>query len=114
METNDNYLEYIPVPKQELRVEITDGKVILYRENTGAVNRILQKCFRKPKVSTVPLDEMGSFVWQLMDGERNIMALASCIKGEFGMKAEPLYPRAAKYFRTLRSNGFIEYANERK
>ncbi len=55
---------------------------------------------------------MGNFIWPLMDGERDIMAIAALIKEEFGEKAEPLYNRAVQYFKTLVSYGFVEFKNQ--
>ena len=34
---------------------------------------------------------MGSFVWPLMDGEKDIVTLGTMVKAHFGEKAEPLY-----------------------
>ena len=73
------------------------------------MNRIAQKLFRKPKVSHIHLDEMGSFVWPILDGEKNIIELGKLVEERFGDKASPLYERLAKYFQILDSYGFIEW-----
>ena len=52
---------------------------------------------------------MGSFVWPLIDGERNITDIGVFVKEHFGEKAEPLYERLAKYFKVLESYGFVEF-----
>lgn len=103
-----NFLEYIPKPATDLKYEITDGKVTLFRENTGLFNFLAQKLLKKPRVSQIHLDEMGNFIWPLMDGERDILAISSIVKERFGDKAEPLYERLAQYFKTLREYGFVE------
>lgn len=111
-ETNQkapNYLEFIPVPANGLKYEIEDGKVTIFQENTGVFNYIAQKIWHKPRVSQIHLDEMGNFIWPLMDGERDIMAISVLIKDEFGEKAEPLYNRVVQYFKTLVSYGFVEF-----
>jgi len=73
------------------------------------MNRIAQKLFRKPRISHIHLDEMGSFIWPLLDGEKNIIKLGESVKEQFGEKANPLYERLAKYFQILDSYHFIEW-----
>ncbi len=105
-----NYLEKIPVRKEGLEwATDEEGKVTLYIKNEGLMNRVAQKLFKKPKVSQVHLDEIGNFVWPILDGEKDIIALGELVKAEFGEKAEPLYERLAKYFQILESYKFIEW-----
>ena len=54
---------------------------------------------------------MGSFVWPLIDGEKDITEIGKTVKEHFGEKAEPLYERLAKYFQILESYGFISVKN---
>ena len=108
--SNENYLEQIPCRKEGLKWAANDkGLIDLQIENKGAMNRIAQKLFKKPAVSFVHLDELGSFVWPLLDGKMDIIALGERVKEHFGEKAEPLYPRRAKYFQILDSYHFIEF-----
>ena len=107
-QTSANYLEYIPVPAKALQYEIVDGKVTIFQTNTGLFNFIAQKLWKKPRVSQIHLDEMGNFIWPLMDGKNDIYAIATLIKAEYGEKAEPLYNRVVQYFKTLVSYGFVE------
>ena len=105
-----NYLEKIPSRPEHMNWDADeDGIVTLDIENTGFMNRMAQKLFRKPKVSHIHLDEMGSFVWPLLDGEKNIIELGELVKERFGDKANPLYERLAKYFQILDSYQFIEW-----
>lgn len=105
---NENYLDKIPVISEKLSYEVNDdGIVTLAKENTGLMNRIAQKLFKKPKISYIHLDELGSFIWQLIDGETSILAMGEPVKEQFGEKAEPLYPRLAKYISILESYGFV-------
>ena len=105
----ENYLEKKPVRKADIDWSLDEkGIVTLHLENKGAMNRIAQKLLKKPKVSHIHLDEIGSFVWPLLDGEKDILALGEPVKEHFGEKAEPLYERLAKYFQILESYNFIE------
>lgn len=107
---SENYLEKIPARKSVLEwTTDDDGKVTLNIPNTGIFNKIAQKLFKKPPVTYVHLDEHGSFVWQLVDGGKDIISLGREVKAKFGDAAEPLYPRLAKFFQILDSYGFIEW-----
>ena len=86
-----------------------NGLITLEIENTGVMNRIAQKLFKKPKISYVHMEEVGSFVWPLLDGEKDILVLGEAVKEQFGEKAEPLYPRLAKYFQIMDSYHFIQW-----
>ena len=104
----ENYLMRCPLHREDIRWE-TDEKemVTLLIENTGVFNHIAQILFKKPKISYIHLDEIGSFVWPRMVEGRTIMMLGEDVKERFGEKAEPLYERLAKYFQILDSYGFI-------
>ena len=103
-----NYLEYIPVPRTKLDYDIKDGNVTIYRENKGLFNYLAQKLLHKPRVSQIHLDAMGNFIWPLMDGNNDILAISAKVKNEFGEDAEPLYARIVKYFHLLDEYGFVE------
>ena len=104
-----NYLEFVPIRRIERFSEDENGVITLEIENKGVFNRVAQKLLKKPKISYIHLDEMGSFVWPLIDGERNITDIGVFVKEHFGDKAEPLYERLAKYFKVLESYGFIKF-----
>ncbi|MBQ3114926.1 MAG: PqqD family protein [Clostridia bacterium] len=109
MKNNDNYLENVPKKSEHIVWSEKDGAVTLEVENTGVFNRIAQKLFKKPKISYVHLDEMGSFLWPLIDGSENLIDLGKQVEAQFGDKAQPLYPRLAKYFQLLDSYKFISW-----
>lgn len=103
-----NYLEYIPV-RSGLLTWQTDQKgiVTLEIQNKGFFNRAAQKFFHRPKITYIHLDELGSFVWPLLDGEKNMIELGREVEARFGDKAAPLYERLAKYFQILESYHFV-------
>lgn len=107
---NQNYLENIPCKNPALDWDTDkNGIVTLSIENKGIANKIAQKFFKKPKISYIHLDDMGSFVWPIIDGEKSITDIAQSVKEHFGDKAEPLYERLAKYFEILKSYGFVYF-----
>ncbi len=84
------------------------GEVTLLKENKGILNTICQKVLKKPRITKIHLDEMGSFIFPLLDGDMTISSLGEKVKEHFGDKAEPLYERLVKYIKILESYGFVE------
>lgn len=110
---NANYLDNKPARKEGIAWSTDDeGMVTLEIENRGIINKILQKLLKKPQISYIHLDEMGSFVWPLLDGERDITSLGEDVEEKFGETAHPLYERLAKYIQILESYGFITLNKE--
>ena len=105
-----NYLEKIPMRPSHIKWDADEsGAVTLHIENKGAIKRLTQIILKKPEVSHIHLDETGSFVWQIMDGEKDMIAIGEEVKMNFGESAEPLYPRLAKFFKMLDSYGFVSW-----
>lgn len=105
----ENYLERKPIKNQKITWTEKGGIVTLEIKNEGLMNKLAQKIFKKPEISYVHLDEMGSFVWQLIDGKKTILEFSDFVKEKFGEKAQPLYERLAKYFQILESYSFIAW-----
>lgn len=105
---NENYLERIPKRNENIVWKADENGIItLEIENKGIFNRIAQKFFRKPKISYIHLDQNGSYIWQLFDGQKNLTEIGREVDAHFGEAAHPLYERLAKYCQILESYGFI-------
>lgn len=105
---SNNYLNYIPVHNEAFPFETdADGNVTIFVENKGIFNRMAQVLLKKPKVSQIHLDEMGNFIWPLMDGEKTVYDIAQLVKEAYGEAAEPLYNRLVQYMRNLEGYGFV-------
>jgi hypothetical protein len=77
-------------------------------------NRIMKRLFEprhKSPFIRIKLDEVGSAVWRLCDGSRNIGAIAEDLRGTFGERIEPCHDRLGKFFFQLERARFIEYVN---
>lgn len=110
-----NYLEKRPLRRPGLGWSVgEDGTVTLEQENRGLANRLLQLLLRKPKVSFIHLDAMGSFLWPLLDGQKDLTELGQLVEQRFGDEAKPLYERLARYIQTLESYGFVVFPKESK
>ena len=67
----------------------------------------LQKRLRKPHIK-VKLDEIGSAVWQLIDGKRMVVEIGEELERHFGEKIHPTNERLGFFFSHLRRNKFVE------
>lgn len=107
-EESENYLDFIPEHRQTISWDAdADGKITIYIENKGVFHWLAQKLLNKPRISQIHLDEMGNFVWCLIDGERSIYDIAVLVKEQFGERAEPLYERLVTYLRNLENYEFV-------
>lgn len=107
---DNNYLEKKPYRNGDINFSIDgEGNVTMEIENKGVFNRVFQLLLKKPKISYIHLEEIGSFVWPIIDGEKTITDVGVFVKEHFGEKAEPLYERLAKYFQILESYGFVKF-----
>lgn len=104
-----NYLELVPERTEHISWDCSDdGRVTLYIENKGFFNWVLQRLMKKPKISQVHLDEIGSFVWQLIDSKRDMIAIGVLTEEHFGDKIKPTYERLAEFFRSAEDCGFVK------
>ena len=113
--SGENYLDRIPVRKVGLEWDkAEDGIVTLLVENKGFFNRAAQLLLRKPKVSHIHLDEIGSYVWCEIDGKRTLAEIAEPFGEHFGEKIEPKYERLCEFVRILAEYGFVTFIKDEK
>lgn len=109
-QNKENYLEKKPKRTDGLFWELDEkGICTLLIENRGLFNFLCQKIMKKPKISQIHLDEVGSFLWPKLDGTKDLVALGEEMKEHFGSSAEPVYERLAKFIQILSSYGFVTF-----
>lgn len=75
---DENYLDYIPAVSTKNSWDAdAEGNVTIHMVHRGFYAWIAQKVFHRPRVSHIDLDEMGSFIFPLIDGERTVGRLRS-------------------------------------
>lgn len=105
---SENYLDFVFEKNPCIKWNEEDKEIILEQENKGLFNRLAQKLLKKPAISYIHLEEMGSFIWPLIDGQKSLYDIGQIVHEAFGEKAEPLYPRLSTYFKQLENCGFIQ------
>ncbi len=82
------------------------GIVTYYSVHKGFFNRIAQIFYKRPKVSTIKLDQLGSSVWSLIDGKNTVYDIV--------VKMQEMYPeqdrmldRVITFLHTMQVNKLI-------
>lgn len=110
-----NFMDFVPVCNPAFSWDADEkGIVTVHVVNKGFYNWLAQKLFKKPRISHIKLDEYGSFVWQQMDGKRNVYEISKIVETHFGEATESVIERLVKFFQILYQNKFIGYVKEKK
>jgi ribosomal protein S8 len=104
----DNFLQYIPRRKHN-NWEVRGGKVYLIFNHDKVVEKFLRWLVKKPYVSDIELDDLGSRVWQLVDGKSSILEIGEEILKQCGKSSEPIYEKLTMYFGHLNRKGWISF-----
>ena len=77
MSNPKNFMDYVPRRNRNYQYEVDkDGKVTILVKWTGPYHKIATVLFKKPEVSRIDLDEIGSWVWLAMDGHKTVYDLS--------------------------------------
>lgn len=105
---SDNLLLYVP-KKNHMEWELKNNKVYLIFYHKKLIERIMRWLVKKPLVTDIKLDEIGSFIWKHIDGKETIYEIGENLKLQFGEKCEPIYNRLIMYLRYLNRMGWIAF-----
>ena len=109
---DDNLAHNIPIQSSTITWDAdADGIVTIHQENRGLMKRLTQLLLRKPKVTHIHLDEIGSYVWLHIDGTRTVAEIAPEFEEHFGARVHPTYERLGQYFSILVAYGFVRWAD---
>lgn len=104
-----NLLELAPVRVARWR-QVEDRVVVERPKPRARFPRILLEwLLHLMAVKSVRLDEVGSFAWQLLDGEQTVGQVAVAVRERFGDAVEPAEERLGHLVRLLRQEGLIAY-----
>lgn len=100
---------YIPEHKHD-EWEVRNKKVFLVFQHDSFAERLARWLVKKPYVSDIELDELGSVTWQLIDGKNTVYDIAQKLTEKFGEKCQPINERLIMYLRYLNRKGWIRFA----
>lgn len=103
---NKDLLKLIPVQKCESEKNGDVITVLYYKEPNFIEKKFFKKLAAKPLKAD--LDEIGSFIWPLIDGKNSVENIVKKGNEEFGEKIEPAEERICLFIRQLNQNKFIQ------
>ena len=101
------------VPRRIVEHEIDEARIVtvlMPRFRNRVMKRLFEPRHKSPFIK-IKLDEIGSELWLLCDGTRNVGEIAALMREKFTERIEPLNDRLAIFFRQLEQARFISYAN---
>lgn len=107
----DNFLLYIP-NKTHQAWEEKNGSIYLIIHHDKLVERVASWLTKRPTVTDIKLDELGTFIWKEIDNQKTVYDIGQCLFKEFGAKCEPIYERLIMYLRYLNKKGWIRFRKE--
>lgn len=115
IKSKKNLVEFIPKKCQEnLEVRyLEDGLVQIIILRNTIMDKFVRTFIKKtPETFIVNLDEYGSFVYNQIDGKKDIYEIGIVCKEHFGEDIEPLYERLGAFFNLLKNNKFITFVEK--
>lgn len=85
-----------------------NGQVTVDVTWRGPFHWIAQHLFRRPAVSHIDLDDVGSFIYLDIDGEKTVLELLEDLKKRFPDLERPT-GRLVEFLKILHNNQFIVY-----
>ena len=109
-----NNLDFIPEKNPEIEYETgEDGIITVLIEWKGFYHKLAQRFFRRPRVSEIKLDKLGTFVWNSIDDKKDVHAISKELEAEFPSMEQPL-TRLIKYLEILHDNHLIYWKGEKR
>lgn len=90
--------------------ETDEGSVVvIIPRRQDLVGKILAWLFMVPESRPVVLDEIGSFVWKLCDGQRSFADIAAALSREYTITMREAEVSLAEFMRRLGRRGMIAF-----
>lgn len=99
--------ETVPVKATQGASEEGSTVVLLMPRYPTIAGKLVGKLFGRSTHIKVKLDDVGSAVWRLIDGTRNVRQIGEEIQSSFGEGAQPVFPRLEEFLGILARNRFI-------
>lgn len=99
---DDAFLQQVYQINPQVVYQIKDNHVIIEKEQNHWVQRLFRKLYVKiPEKSYITLDDYGSFVFQIIDGNKSTNELGSLLSSKFEEADTYLYDRLTLYLHYL-------------
>jgi hypothetical protein len=109
---NKNLLTMIPVLKESITLRQNQDNKEIYQvcvPRTNLLERFSIKFLKQPTHHSIRLDQLGSFVIGMCDGQHPVEELEKKVADAFGQCASPVRERLLTFLSILEANGWIEW-----
>lgn len=94
--------------RNEVKWQKENGVIIItFKKNFTRFERFLNKYLKGPEDIKLRLDEVGTRIWELCDGEHTIKDILLIIDNEFKEKIEPVDKRVSGFLEILLKRGLV-------
>lgn len=107
-----NYLDFTPCRNQEFTVDDGIVKLVIPKFKSNFMKSLIPS--RKSQNYKVKLDEIGSEVWLLIDGDNRVSDIAAKLREKIGGRIEPAEERITKFLTDLHYQKFIYFKELKK
>ena len=107
--TREQSLKAVPLRnrKVEVRRESSGNAVLVLKRRRSWWANIVAKIFYVPEERKIGLDELGTFVWDLCDGQTNVKAIISRFAQEHKLGKKEAEVSVVEYMKRLTKKGLI-------
>ena len=109
-QSSQNLLDLVPVHNIPWQVNAETNLIEILKPK---FENILLKKYLLPRLKSpnfkVNLDEYGTNVWHLIDGNRTVIQISDRLRELFGEQVEPVYERVGQFMISLKKSKFITY-----
>ncbi|AEB77126.1 hypothetical protein ADU80_09835 [Clostridium botulinum] len=108
----NNLLEFVPFKNLSCISERQEenNNITLVIERKSKIDKIFLKVFKKAhKELYVHLDEIGSFIWENIDGQKTVLNLCDIFMKKYNVDKQESINRTVYFIKVLKNNKFIKF-----
>ncbi len=106
---NENLLVKIPV-RTSVPFHHVEGRLqFLIPRFKSRPGKLFGKLLRASENIHVTLDDVGTFIWDQIDGVRNVEKIGVKMEEKFGDRVAPTYERLGLFLLSFEKRGFITF-----
>ena len=101
--------EIVPIRNVKWEKEENEKITLLKPKFTGEFSKKYIVPRMKYPYYKIHLDEVGTAVWNSIDGKRTAVEIGEKLQKDLGEKIEPVFERLGLFLATLKQNKFIKW-----
>ncbi len=105
-----NLLDLTPTRRAEWEEHESRVVVIRPEPTTTGARLLLDRLLYQLSARRIRLDEYGSHVWRLVDGQRTVAEIAAGLRAQFGDAVEPAEERVGKLIQVFHREELVAYS----